>query len=209
MALRIHPPNNMENEIDGANIQNGEEEFVIPEINEPELGLPADLIEVEPKDDDNADTEVLKQKNQELYEQLKKAKGFIRDQKTGHWVKKEQPRPQEVTGTGDITKTELYSLVKANVPDEDVNEVVIYARSHNISVTDALKTAEVKAILGVKQDYRKSAEAASIHSSRYGASEISNEVLINNALKGSMPDNEEDINRLIKARIEEKRVKRN
>ena len=124
----------MENNIDDADILNSEE-VVTPEDDEPkELGLPADPVEVEPKDEDNADAEALKQRNQELYEQLKKAKGFKRDVKTGKWVKPEPKAEVEVQGTGDITKTELYSLVKANVPDEDVNEVAIYARSHKITV---------------------------------------------------------------------------
>lgn len=189
----------MEEEIENLNSPN-QEDIITPKTDEPkEFGLPADVPEVEPKDEELDDSEVLKQKNQELYEQLKKAKGFKRDPKTGHWVKPE-PKPElEVSGTGDITKTELFSLVKANVPDEDVNEVVIYARSHKISVTDALKTAEVKAILGVKNDYRKTAEAANTRTSRYATSKISDDTLINNASKGIMPDDEEGITRLIQA----------
>ena len=179
----------MENNIDDANILNGEE-IVAPQENEPkELGLPADPVEVEPQHEDIADVEALKQRNQELYEQLKKAKGLIRDTKTGKWVKKEQPKPTvDVEGTGDVTKTELYSLVKANVPDEDVNEVTLYARSHRMTVTEALKTPEVKAILRVKEDYRKTAEAANTKNSRYGASKPTDEQILADAAAGSLAD---------------------
>jgi len=175
-----------------------EEEVNEPKVVEPEVGLPADPVEVEPKDDAEEEAEVLKQRNQELYEQLKKAKGLIRD-KEGKWVKKEQViTPKKVEGAGDITKTELYSLVKANVPDEDVNEVVIYARSHDITATEALKLPEVKAILKVKAEYRKTAEAANTGSSRSGKLKVSDDVLETNASKGILPQDDAGINRLVK-----------
>jgi hypothetical protein len=175
----------MEQEIENLDSQN-QEEVITQET--PELGLPADPVEVEPIEEEIDDTAELKQKNQELYEQLKKAKGFIRD-KDGKWIKKEAIKPTEkVEGTGDVTKTELYSLVKANVPDEDVNEVVIYARSHKMTVTEALKTAEVKAILGVKADYRKTAEAANTRNSRFGGKAVSDEQIAAEIAEGKLPD---------------------
>jgi len=197
----------MENEVENINSPN-DEEVNEPEVVETEPGLPADPEEVEPKDDAEEEAEILKQKNQELYEQLKKAKGFVRDQKTGKWVKKTQEVPKEVKEdkTGDITKTELYSLVKANVPDEDVNEVVIYARSHNMTATEALKTPELKAILKVKQEHRKSAEAANTGSSRPGTSKVSDEALETNASKGIFPEDDEGIARL--AQLKKRRPKK-
>lgn len=44
-------------------------------------------------EESSEDVSVLKAKNQSLYEQLKKAKGFERDE-SGKWVKKEQPKPE-------------------------------------------------------------------------------------------------------------------
>ena len=142
---------NMEKEnIETTDSPKGEAVNEPEEVVEPEIGLPADPVEVEPKDDVEDEAEILKERNQQLYEQLKKAKGFIRD-KGGKWVKKEEViTPKKVEGADDITKTELYSLVKADVPDEDVNEVVIYARSHDITATEALKLPEVQSILQVR-----------------------------------------------------------
>jgi hypothetical protein len=180
-----------------------EEEVVIPEKDEPiELGLPADPVEVEPKDEDTADSDALKQKNQELYEQLKKAKGFIRG-KDGKWVKKEVPQviQKEVTMPGDITRTELYSLVKANVPEEDTQKLLTYARSNSLTVTEYLKTDDAKALLRTWSDQRKAAEAVAMGSSRYGASKVSEEALVKNASKGILPTDEEGIEKLVKATI--------
>jgi len=176
----------MGNEIDDVNISNDKKE----EDTEP--GLPADPEEVEPIDDEgDADKEALKQKNQELYEQLKKAKGLIRG-KDGKWIKKEQPKPQplEKDGMAGVTTEELYSLVKANVPDEDTKEVKLYARSHGQTITEALKTAEVKSLLKIRGELRKTAEASNITSKRYGASKPTDEQILADASEGKLPDAE-------------------
>ena len=189
----------MEEKIENLDSPN-EEEVITPEVDEPEIGLPADPVEVEPKDDAEDEAEVLKERNQQLYEQLKKAKGFIRD-KTGKWIKKEEVIvPKKVEGADDITKTELYSLVKANVPDEDVNEVVIYARSHDITATEALKLPEVKSILKVRAEYRKTADAANTGSSGSGKLKVSDDTFESNASKGNLPTDDEGIKRLAKLR---------
>ena len=186
----------MEEKIEDTNLPN--EDDNTPEDVEPEVGLPADPVEVEPIDDAEEEAEVLKQKNQDLYEQLKKAKGFIRD-KEGKWVKKEKPAPEtKVEGTDDITKKELFSLVKADVPDEDVDEVVLYARSHNITVTEALKKDECKATLKVRKEHRDTAEAANTGSSRSGRLKVSDDEFLFNASKGNLPEDDAGIRRLAK-----------
>jgi hypothetical protein len=200
----------MENEIENLNSLNEEE--VQPQNEPAEVGLPADPVEVEPIEDTTADTEALKARNQELYEQLKKAKGFIRD-KEGKWIKKENPTiakvVEEPVGLAGITTEELYSLVKANVPDEDTREVKLYARSHGISITDALKLPEVKAILKVKQEYRKTEEATNTGFSRRGNIKVSDDTLISSANKGDYPTSDEEITRLAEARLSERRAKKN
>lgn len=186
----------MENEIENLDSPNQE-----PEVAEnTEVGLPADPVEVEPIDEQAEEAEVLKQRNQELYEQLKKAKGFVRD-KDGKWIKKETLQvPKEVKVSEDITRTELYSLVKANVPDEDTEEVVVYAKSHGINVTEALKTAEVKAILKTRKEYRATAEATNIGNTRRGTIKPSTDTLLSDARKGVYPA---DAAELAKARTAE------
>jgi len=195
----------MENELENLDSPNQEE--VAPESDE--VGLPADEPEVEPKDEEAEDTEELKQRNQDLYEQLKKAKGFIRD-KDGKWVKKEtlQLPKKEVKISEDITRTELYSLVKANVPEEDTQEVITYAQSHGLDVTEALKRDEVKAILRVRKEFRTSADAANTAGTRRGPAKVSDETLLENARQGIYPS---DAASLARARTAEqmKRLKGN
>ena len=154
-----------------------------------EVGLPADPVEVEPHEDAEESVDVLKQRNQELYEQLKKAKGFVRD-KEGKWVKKEQPKPQPVEkdGMAGITTEELYSLVKANVPDEDTNEVKLWARSHGVNITEALKTTEVKSLLKARLEVRRTQEASNTSTTGRSQYKVSSQDLLDKAEKGEAPD---------------------
>lgn len=177
---------------------------------EVEAGLPEDPVEVEPVDQEvreespevlKQQIEELKQHQQELYEQNRKLKGFVRD-KDGKWVKKEalQTPKEEVVSTKGITLDEVYTLVKANVPGEDKDEAVLYARSHNLSVEDALKTPELKSILKIRSEYRKSAEASNMSKSRVGQIKPTGDQIIENARKGVI----DDVDAVAKARMEKR-----
>lgn len=174
---------------------------------EEEVGLPEDKPEVEPIDeefeeeDKDAIIASLKQKQQETYEQLKKAKGFVRD-KDGKWVKKEtlQVKKEEPKISEDVTRTELYSLMKANVPEEDTEETIIYAKSHGLTVTDALKTPELKAILRTRKEYRASAEAANMSGTRKGQSKPTIDQILEEARSGKISD----VEALVEARMQKK-----
>lgn len=195
-------PKNMENNIEDLDSQT-QEEVVEPKTTE-EIGLPADPIEVEPKDDEEADIEALKQRLQNQYEVNKKLRGFVRD-KEGKWVKKEQlkPEPKTIDGSSDdITIMELKSLLAAGIQDDsDTEEVRLYARSHKMSITDALKLNEVKSLLKTRIEMRKTAEATNIGGTRRGPSKPSEEALISTASqKGIIPTDEEDLRRMIRAR---------
>jgi hypothetical protein len=194
----------MENQIENLNSPNEEVEQIEPEVNQTQETEPI-LIE-ETQDEVSA----LKAKNQELYEQLKKAKGFVRDD-SGQWAKKPQPVAQPVVEekTGeDISNSEIFTLISAGIPQEDKDEVVLYARTHKISVSDAVKSPEVKAILKVREDYRKSSEVSNTGVSRRGSVKVSGDTLLTSAEKGQVPESDEEIQRLIDARFEAKRTKR-
>jgi hypothetical protein len=168
----------MEENLESLDSQN-QDGIVTPQDDGQEPGLPADQVETEPVDELGElpeDTEELKrllkektEQQQQTYEQLKKAKGFVRD-KDGKWVKKEpkEPfKPQQQDTKSDITIMELKSLLAANVHDDsDSEEVRLYARSHGVSITEALKLPEVKSMLKTRIEIRKSEEVASSNTRR-------------------------------------------
>jgi len=116
-------------------------------------------------------------------------------------VKKEEKvvAKPEAKDTG-LSQTDLYALVKADVPEEDIAEITDYAKLKNISVAEALKSNVVKTILSEKKEERATASAANTAKAKVGTTSVSTETLLANARKGILPDNDEDMTRLIKAK---------
>lgn len=113
---------------------------------------------------------------------------------------KEPPKSEEPKATSDLSTKDVLALVQANVAADDIDEVVEYARFKNIPVIDAIKSSAVKAILQEKKENRTVAEAANTGTVRRGSSKISDEVLMAKASKGELPDNDDDLRRLIRLR---------
>lgn len=142
--------------------------------------------------------------NAQLYARTKKAEGFTQDT-DGKWVKAQKPAAVEVKPTvtsssenKDISQTELYALIKADVPQEDIAEVSDYAKLKGISITEALNTPIVKTILKEKADNRTAAQATHTGQQRRTTSPTG-EDLLERANRGEMPD-VKDIEKLILAR---------
>lgn len=115
---------------------------------------------------------------------------------------KPKPTPQ-ATQQGGLTPEDSLVLFGANVTNlEDVKEVVDYAKHKGISISDALQTSVVKAILAEKAEFRATAAATNTGKRRAGATRISGESLLEKVNKtGELPDSDEDIQKLAEARF--------
>lgn len=184
-----------ENEVVTTNTPNGEttEEVVVV--------VPP--VEDDDEPEDSEDVETLKASNQSLYEQLKKAKGFVRGA-DGKWVKKPAPvapkKDAEVAPNNTLGTKDLYALMEAKVPQEDIDEVVEYAAFKKISVAEALKSSVIKTSLAEKAEQRTTAEAANVGASKRGTGKVPDDVLLAKAAKGELPENDADIERLARLR---------
>lgn len=151
------------------------------------------------------DVETLKQKNQSLYEQLKKAKGFERDE-NGQWVKKQKPevvekKTEKAESNAQISPKELYALGQANVHIDDFDDVVDYAKFKKVDIATVLKDDVLKTILAKKSEYRKSAEIANTAPARKGATKVSDDALLSDLSEGKIPAKDsEEAERLFWAR---------
>ena len=123
-----------------------------------------------------------------------------------HWRKKAEgvkdapkEEPQEAP-TGDLSQSDLYAIVKADVSEEDINTVKEFATLKKISVSDALKNSTLKTILREEQEIRSSANAANTGTAKRSNTEVSGDALIENARKGKLPESDADIMRLVRAR---------
>lgn len=119
-----------------------------------------------------------------------------------HWRQKAEkankaPVPQ---ATNDITTVDMYSLLEAKVPQEDISEIKEFATLKRVSISEALKSPVVKALLQEKAEQRNVANATYTGNARRTIQTVSEEVLMANASKGKLPDNDADLLRLVKAR---------
>jgi len=116
-------------------------------------------------------------------------------------AKSEKKVEENTTPTNDsLTQSDLLAIVRANIAEEDIDEVKDYAHLKNISVAEALKTSVVKTILSEKDEERKTANATNTGSGRRGSDRQTPSQLLENAKKGILPDNDDDLEKLILAR---------
>lgn len=108
----------------------------------------------------------------------------------------------------DISSTDMYILIDAKVPREDIKDVTEYATLKGISIEEALKTTTVKTILAEKAEERASAIAANTGQQRRAPTKLSGDALLDSARKGELPESEADMDRLAEARLESKRAKK-
>ncbi|MCP3684621.1 MAG: hypothetical protein GY861_18295 [bacterium] len=157
--------------------------------------------------------ESLKQKNQNLYEQLKKAKGFERGG-DGKWVKKQESKtetPKEepnVVSAADLSFRDFKAL--SDVHEDDVDKLVSYAKFNGISITDAKQLPEMTNLLKDNDEKRKTAEATNTGRVKRGATEAPDSAILKKARDtGEVPTTDEGMDKLLDARMAEKRGDRN
>lgn len=110
---------------------------------------------------------------------------------------KKKSKTAPSVATNGLSTADIIALTRANIEDEDIDEVIDYAKYRKISVSEALKSTVVKATLSEKAEERKSAQAVYTGSgTRRAGGSISDERLMADAQKGIMPDSEADLARL-------------
>jgi hypothetical protein len=131
--------------------------------------------------------------------------GYEYDDAKKQWTKKApatDKKPSDLSQDTQISQTDMYALVRANVPEEDVSEVVDYAKLKGITIAQALKTPVIKTILSEKAEERTTADATHVAGSARGSAKVSTEKLLADAKKGIMPDSDADMQRLVEAQME-------
>jgi len=146
----------------------------------------------------------LKKTNQGLYEESQKAKGFVRGS-DGKWVK---PAPKETKEESTETKSETMSLkdIRAlqDVHDEDVDELIEYAKFKGVSVAEVKKNPVIQAHLKVKAEERTTPQATNIGKGGGRTSKITGQTLLEKAYDtGETPTDPEEIKAVVKARVQE------
>ena len=97
---------------------------------------------------------------------------------------KETLKEKVSTDNVQLTTAEIIALAKAEVSDEDIEEIMDYSKFKNISVKEALNSSVVKTLLKEKAEHRKSEEVSYSGTARKGTAKVSNEAILANAQSG-------------------------
>lgn len=161
-------------------------------------------LDLEPESEPNTeeDWEARAKKAEELAKNQK-----IRAEKAEKLAKGVKETPK--TPTSDtLSDRDMFALLKANVHEDDVDRVKKYAKFEGITVAEALKSDELEAILKLKAEQRNVADATNVSSQRRGTAKLTDDALIRNAQAGKMPESDDDISRLMRAKLYEGKEKK-
>ena len=151
-------------------------------------------------------TELTKQEFAAIEAKATKAEEIANNQKIrvekAEELAKQLKKPEEKE-TPKNEKSE-YSLqdirALSDVHDEDVQEVVDFAKFKGISITEAKKNPTVQTILKQKTEERATAAATNTDKGRKPSSKISSEDLLDKFNQGDIPEKEEDLKKVIEQR---------
>lgn len=89
----------------------------------------------------------------------------------------------------DLGSKDLYALIEAKVPQEDIDEIVEYAKFKKISVAEALKLSVVKTTLEEKAELRKSADVTNTRKTPPIPNKLSDDAIVKDAFeKDKIPE---------------------
>lgn len=97
------------------------------------------------------------------------------------------------------------ALTKANLEDEDIDEVIEYARFKKITIAAALKSDVIQGTLAKRREERATAQATNTGRTRGTSTKVTGETLLSKAQRtGEIPEKEEDLDELLEARYKSK-----
>lgn len=157
------------------------------------------------KSDENTELEKESAGEDETEAKLKKAEELannykIRAEKAEALAKQlKKPEEKETPKNSEYSLKDIRAL--SDIHDEDVDEVVEFAKFKGISVAEAKKNLTIQNLLKAKDEERKTAGAANIGGSRHATSKATGESLLEKAESGQVPESDEDIRKLSEAKI--------
>lgn len=98
------------------------------------------------------------------------------------------PATATPTGNSDLSSKDIIAITKANIHEDDLDEVVDYAKYKKISISEALKAGVIKTMLKDKEEQRKTAQATATTSPRRSSVKTSDEEIVNKMDQGELPE---------------------
>ncbi len=133
---------------------------------------------------------------------LKKEIETLKFQKE-HWKGKAEKKDDGKSS--DLSSKDIIALTRGNVSDDDMDEVIDFAKYKKISISEALKSGTIKSLLKDKEEQRKTATATTTTTARRGSTKVSDEEIVAQVSQGRLPEDPAD---LAKARWNLKKAKK-
>ncbi len=170
--------------------------------------------EVAPQDHETVEVaaETTETLTQEQITDLKKkadasSQNFERAKKAEAELKEAREKLKETVpskAVDGLSTPDILALSKANLADEDVEEVLDFAKYKGISPKEALQNSTLKNILATKDQERKNAAASNTGSSQRGSTKVSEQDYLDKANRGETVDSAEGMAGIFKARMAQK-----
>ena len=135
---------------------------------------------------------------EELKARLAKAEELANNYKIR--AEKAEKKVKEVPQTNESGFSIKDTIALSRIDVDDIDDVVEAAKVLKIPVHQAVNHKVVKTILEDKAEQKRTAEATNVTNTRRGPTKLSDDALIANANAGKLPEADEDIQRLFKAR---------
>lgn len=189
-------------------MQNEQTENIISNENdEQELDLEAELDYQE--DGSNEDVESLKKKTQTLEAQKahwkKKYDEMLKGGTPKEAPKKDTPTISNQAQQYELSPFDFIAIAKSDIEQEDIGDVMDYAKLKGVSFAEAIKSPIVKTIIASKKEERTTANATNTGSARRANTRLSDEELLSRASRGELPESDEDLDRLFYLRRNKKK----
>jgi len=171
------------------------------QVEDETLEVQEEEVEVEEIADDEPE-----ESPEDLKARLKKAEELANNYKVRAEKAEAKAKGGEKTAKIDtsLSTKDVLALSKANIDDEDLDEVLEYASYKKMPIHEVLKSPILKATLAQKAEERKSAAAVNTGSTRRAGNTTSDERLLADARKGVLPDSPDDIARLARLKLQRK-----
>src|SRR3990167_289316 len=114
----------------------------------------------------------------------------------------QEAKARESNPTG-LTSADLLAVTNAHVHEDDIERVERFAKSEGLSIKESIKSPELRAVLDLREEQRRVADATNIGNVRAGNVKITDETLPANAERGKLTEGDLEIERLIAAKARE------
>lgn len=128
-----------------------------------------------------------KKMSQAIGQKIKWRNEFNKVKDTTKVVPTEVKPTTQPKSDADLTIKDAILIQKANIHEDDIDEVVDFAKYKKLTIAEAIKHDTVQAILAKKAEYRKTAEATSTGATRRVQPKVSDEEILQETLKGNVP----------------------